>query len=72
MFALSLVRRPTQVLRLTCTEALIIAKITKNALVPVLKPLLTTGPLKGKVQLFVRLQVQPWFVLTLNPIACIS
>jgi len=36
------------------------AKITKNALVPVVKPLLTTGPLQGKVQLFVRLQVQPW------------
>src|ERR1700733_13124684 len=72
MFAPSLVRRSTLVLRLTCTEALSIAKITNNALVPLLKPLLTTGPLKGKVQLLVRLQVQPWFVLTLNSIACYS
>lgn len=36
--------------------------MTRNALVPILKPALTTGPLKDKVQLLVRLQVQPWLV----------
>jgi len=36
------------------------AKITRNALIPIIKPAVTTGPLKDKVQLLVRLQIQPW------------
>jgi len=41
------------------------AKITKNALIPILKPAVTTGPLKDKVQVLIRLQVQPWHVSSL-------
>lgn len=50
----------------TYAEALLVAKMTKNALDPIIKPALTTGPLKDKVQLLVRLQVQPWWVVIQN------
>ncbi|KAF8338912.1 uncharacterized protein EI90DRAFT_2967369 [Cantharellus anzutake] len=34
--------------------------IFKNSIVPILAPAVTTGALKGKVKLLLRLQVQPW------------
>jgi hypothetical protein len=78
MFARSPVRRLILVLRPMCssaayTEALHEAKMTKNALVPIVKPALTTGSLKDKVQLLVRLQVQPWLVVVQNSVSrCVS
>ncbi|KAF8318155.1 hypothetical protein DL93DRAFT_2076137 [Clavulina sp. PMI_390] len=41
------------------------AKIMRNAIEPVIKPAVTTGALKDKVQLLIRLQVQPWHVFSL-------
>lgn len=34
----------------------------KNALEPIIKPAVETGNIKDKVQVLIRLQVQPWYV----------
>jgi len=36
------------------------AKLFRNAVAPFLAPSVTSGPLKGKVNVILRLQVQPW------------